>query len=600
MALPELVKDIEARVKKPGDTMTGNLTLDSENHIKIKTYRKTPSGGGWAFNLVEAIEEDSAIFFNFGLHGTNEDYSYTYIGNYDYSSNYNLKIHKNGTVQAYLFSGNFSGNLSGTWENKPLSSFYCDRGPLLQNNNYDANKLLPGFYLVRGSSYGVGTGEAHKNFVGENTNLANLIGIQFSTPAWGGSLSYRHNWGNETANGNEGWSNWLTLLDSSNYLTWVPDKNNLINMLGDVNSSANLGRRSSIFRTTSTTCDGVAPSAYSVVARLRSGYNGSYDLWISSDVNNKFYMAKTADSSLVSASSWKEILTYKHSYRQSHRDFTQGTLVETDINFSVVTGDAWLLEIKGNSYFSLYPYCSTFQGYIYNNTTISQGGIHYGLPLNGIVLFCYNNHLCFWWPRQVYWQGFDIFCSSVSNASNLKENRVISITDSAKPTNITKEMALNSYFKRSWLEGDAVTGAVWNDYAECREADTIEPGYVLVETGDDSLTKSTERLSPFAGVSSDTWGFSQGETDKAKTPIAVAGRVLVYPWQDRNNYKPGDCVCAAPEGKVDIMTREEIIQYPDRIVGTVSSVPTYDKWGGGKKADREPVDVNGRIWIKVR
>lgn len=151
-----------------------------------------------------------------------------------------------------------------------------------------------------------------------------------------------------------------------------------------------------------------------------------------------------------------------------------------------------------------------------------------------------------------------------------------------------------------WQEGDAVTGAVWNDYAECREADTIEPGYVLVETGDDSLTKSTERLSPFAGVSSDTWGFSQGETDKAKTPIAVAGRVLVYPWQDRNNYKPGDCVCAAPEGKVDIMTREEIIQYPDRIVGTVSSVPTYDKWGGGEKADREPVDVNGRIWIKVR
>ena len=155
-------------------------------------------------------------------------------------------------------------------------------------------------------------------------------------------------------------------------------------------------------------------------------------------------------------------------------------------------------------------------------------------------------------------------------------------------------------WSRIWTQGDSVTGAVWNDYAECREADTIEPGYVLIETGDDSLTKSTERLSPFAGVSSDTWGFSQGETDKAKTPIAVAGRVLVYPWQDRNNYKPGDCVCAAPEGKVDIMTREEIIQYPDRIVGTVSSVPTYDKWGGGENADREPIDVNGRIWIKVR
>lgn len=154
--------------------------------------------------------------------------------------------------------------------------------------------------------------------------------------------------------------------------------------------------------------------------------------------------------------------------------------------------------------------------------------------------------------------------------------------------------------KQVWKSGDAVTGAVWNDYAECREADTIEPGYVLVETGDDTLTKSIERLSPFAGVSSDTWGFSQGETDKAKTPIAVAGRVLVYPWQDRNNYKPGDCVCAAPGGTVDIMTREEVIQWPDRIVGTVSSVPSYEKWGGGETADRDPVNVNGRIWIKVR
>ena len=155
-------------------------------------------------------------------------------------------------------------------------------------------------------------------------------------------------------------------------------------------------------------------------------------------------------------------------------------------------------------------------------------------------------------------------------------------------------------WKRIWATGDSVTGAVWNDYAECREADTIEPGYVLVETGDDSLTKSIERLSPFAGVSSDTWGFSQGETDKAKTPIAVAGRVLVYPYQNRNNYKPGDCVCAAPGGTIDIMTREEVIQWPDRIVGTVSAVPNYDAWGGGEQADRDPVQVNGRIWIKVR
>ena len=157
-----------------------------------------------------------------------------------------------------------------------------------------------------------------------------------------------------------------------------------------------------------------------------------------------------------------------------------------------------------------------------------------------------------------------------------------------------------SSWKRIWMSGDAVTGAVWNDYAECRESDCEEFGYVLMETGDDSLTKTTERLSHFAGVSSDTWGFSQGQTDKAKTPIAVAGRVLVYPYQDRNNYKPGDCVCAAPGGTVDIMTREEVREWPDRIVGTVSCVPDYEEWGGGEGADRDPVKVNGRIWIKVR
>lgn len=153
---------------------------------------------------------------------------------------------------------------------------------------------------------------------------------------------------------------------------------------------------------------------------------------------------------------------------------------------------------------------------------------------------------------------------------------------------------------RIWLQGNAVTGAVWNDYAEYRQADTEEAGYVLYETGKDDLKKTTERLQHFAGVSSDTWGFSQGETEKAKTPIAVAGRVLVYPYQDRDNYQPGDCVCAAPGGTVDIMTREEVIQYPDRIVGTVSCVPDYEEWGGGELADRDPVKVNGRIWIKVR
>lgn len=160
----------------------------------------------------------------------------------------------------------------------------------------------------------------------------------------------------------------------------------------------------------------------------------------------------------------------------------------------------------------------------------------------------------------------------------------------------------NGTYKQSqiWKKGDAVTGAVYNDYAEYRESHDTEFGYVVQELGDDTLQKTTKRLSHFAGVTSDTWGFAQGETEKAKTPIAVAGRVLVYPGEDRNKYQPGDCVCAGPGGKVYIMTREEIKEWPDRIVGTVSCVPDYDTWGIDYDEERPKVKVNGRIWIKVR
>ncbi len=153
-----------------------------------------------------------------------------------------------------------------------------------------------------------------------------------------------------------------------------------------------------------------------------------------------------------------------------------------------------------------------------------------------------------------------------------------------------------SSWKNFWIKGDAVTGAVWNDYAEFRQANTVEPGYILIEKGDDTLIKSTKRLQDFAGVSSDTWGFAQGETENAKTPIAVAGRVLVYTDKDRKYFKTGDYVCTGKDGKVSKMHWWEKILFPHKVVGVISSVPEYEEWGGG---DRPPVKVDGRVWIKV-
>ena len=152
----------------------------------------------------------------------------------------------------------------------------------------------------------------------------------------------------------------------------------------------------------------------------------------------------------------------------------------------------------------------------------------------------------------------------------------------------------NTVAKIRFGSNGTVWGAVWNDYAEYRKSDEVEPGRVVLEDNNGTCQRTTSRMQSFAGVISDTFGFTQGETEEAKTPLAVAGRVLVYTYQTRDNYHVGDCVCAAPDGTVDIMTRAEVIQWPDRIVGTVSEIPQYTVWGTGQVA------VNGRIWIKVK
>ena len=153
----------------------------------------------------------------------------------------------------------------------------------------------------------------------------------------------------------------------------------------------------------------------------------------------------------------------------------------------------------------------------------------------------------------------------------------------------------NSGVIYSTIGYNGVTGAVWNDYAEYRICkDKFKPGQVIVENGDDTMSISTARLQPGAEIVSDTFGFSIGETDDAKCPIAVSGRVLAYPYEDKYSYQPGDAVCSGPNGTISRMTREEIREYPERIIGTVSAIPEYEEWGTGK------VKVDGRIWIKVR
>ena len=165
---------------------------------------------------------------------------------------------------------------------------------------------------------------------------------------------------------------------------------------------------------------------------------------------------------------------------------------------------------------------------------------------------------------------------------------------------VLSEVSGNIYFgstggatDRNILAG-RVYGAVYNDYAEYRQSKELTPGRCVIETLSGELILSTSRLQPGGNIISDTYGFAIGETDKSQTPIAVCGRVLAFPFEDKSVYEAGDAVCTGPNGTISKMSREEIREYPERIVGTVSEIPEYEEWGSSN------VKVNGRIWIKVK
>lgn len=180
-----------------------------------------------------------------------------------------------------------------------------------------------------------------------------------------------------------------------------------------------------------------------------------------------------------------------------------------------------------------------------------------------------------------------------------------------KENNILKQSVLITGFDRSQnlvlgngnttkdndngvLVATKVRGAVFNDYAEYRESLVKEPGRCVIETGYGDLELSTKRLQLGGNIISDTFGFSIGETDKAETPIAVCGRVLAYPYEDRYKFTAGAAVCSGPNGTISLMTREEIREWPDAIIGYVSEIPEYKEWGTDK------IQVNNRIWIKIK
>jgi hypothetical protein len=139
-------------------------------------------------------------------------------------------------------------------------------------------------------------------------------------------------------------------------------------------------------------------------------------------------------------------------FQQSNRDFPNGTLIQTNINYAVTSGEPWLLEIEGNSYGNLIPIDLKIQGYIYYDSLISVGGISNGLNITGLSAFNYGGNLCFWFPTQGYWNGYSIFVND--SYAGTKHNRLTTITHEAKPVAITKEVQLTPKIRQSWHSGN--------------------------------------------------------------------------------------------------------------------------------------------------
>ena len=152
-------------------------------------------------------------------------------------------------------------------------------------------------------------------------------------------------------------------------------------------------------------------------------------------------------------------------------------------------------------------------------------------------------------------------------------------------------------WKKVWVEGDRITGAVFNDLVDAipaGEGDVLEAGYCYGFDGE-HYTKTSEYMQKsYIGIHSDTYGFKMGhEKGKEKLNVAISGFVLAYVDKE---YEVGTPLTCTVDGCLTEIKLEDKIKYPERVIATYWKSESNEEWG----PEGDKIKVNGRKWVKVK
>ena len=207
MAQPELIKDIETRVKIPGDEMTGNLSIRKKSYPQFFLI----SNDANRYTVDELSDQGIYTISNRNYNETNGlNGVYLNIKTEQETSNNLLTLgrNKNGIYDEFtiLHTGNRASYLFGAYH--------------IQNGTDFNTILTPGYY---NSSWGHGC----TNYPSTNNDASMewalmVVNTRMSTtdtgwtwqtayPAYGDRIFHRYK------GGAAAWSSWRTILDANNF-----------------------------------------------------------------------------------------------------------------------------------------------------------------------------------------------------------------------------------------------------------------------------------------------------------------------------------------------------------------------------------------------